>query len=73
MKSFASHVKEFELYSKEFILSKDLRPLFMELAISDWNVLLFTEIQGGSKIDGDEKAKKQDDHLLEVMKNLALH
>ena len=45
----------------------------MELAISDWNVLLFTEIQGGSKIDGDEKAKKQDDHLLEVMKNLALH
>lgn len=34
-KSFANHVKEFGFYSKEFILSKDFRSLFMELAISD--------------------------------------
>lgn len=33
-KSFANHVKEFGPYSKESILSKDLKPVFMELAIS---------------------------------------
>lgn len=35
MRSFANHVKEFGFYSKEFILSKDFRPLFLELAISN--------------------------------------
>lgn len=72
MKSSANHVKEFGFYSKELILSKDFRSLFMELAILDWNVLLFTEIQGGVR-QMEMTRLKQDDHLLKVMKSLVLH
>lgn len=63
MKSFTNHVKGFRFYSKEFILSKDFRSLYMELAVSDWNVLLFMEIQGAVR-QMEMTRLKQDDHLL---------
>lgn len=69
VKRSANHVKEFRLYFKESILSKVFRSVFMELAISCWNVFLFTEIQWGER-EMEMKRLRLDDHLLEVMNKI---
>lgn len=71
MMSFADLIKIFGLYSKEFILPKVFRPVFMELAISGKNVLLFTAIQWGVR-EMVMNRLRLDDHLLEAMKSLVL-